>query len=105
MKFELEWQDRTYTADLTTVTPAEWKTVKDKFRQFPSPLALVKSLSSVETLDTDAPVALLWVAKKQAGEPDPRFEVDAPWMQLFEAFQPVVEAEDEESEDPKASVE
>lgn len=88
----LVWDGARYELDVDSITAREFKQIKThtglKAGQF------VKSLSSLDDMDAEVAVALLWLFKTRAGEAA-AFEDDVPVLAMLGALTSVSEAEDE----------
>jgi hypothetical protein len=93
----IDWEDRHYEVDLTSVTAREFKAIKVhtglKAGDF------IKSFMSIDDMDADAVVALLWLAKSRA-DGTATFDDDLPIFQLLTAVsRPGVDAENDGTPD------
>lgn len=94
----LDWEGKRYELEVDSVTAREFKSIKQhtglKAGQF------VRSLTSMDDLDADVAVALLWLFKTRAGEVA-GFDDDLQVFKLLAAITPATA--DDEDADPKAS--
>ena len=82
--FAFTWQGRDYSVNIGEVTAAEWRAVKQhtgiKAGEF------LSAIGNAAELDGDAIMALLWLGKKHAGDPNPPFEDDLPIFDFLVAM-------------------
>jgi hypothetical protein len=95
---QLDWDGKHYELEVDSIKAREFKSIKQhtglKAGQF------IRALTSLDDLDADVAVALLWLFKTKAGE-NPTFDDDVAVFKLLGAISsPDVEGD---SEDPKAS--
>lgn len=76
----LDWEGKKYELAVESITAREFKAIKThtglKAGQF------IRALSSLDDLDGDVAVALLWLFRARAGE-NPAFDDDVPVLQLL----------------------
>lgn len=95
----LEWDGKHYELDVESITAREFKSIRAhtglKAGQF------LRSLSSLDDLDADIAVALLWLFRTRAGEAA-EFDDDVSVLRFLAALTPVAEDGDEAGEPGKA---
>lgn len=95
----LDWEGKHYEIDISSVTPREFKAIKSHTGMKAG--AFLKSFIDLEDFDADAGVALLWLCRTRAGEPNVPWDDEFPAFELFGAMSrvgdpdPVVESEGE----------
>ena len=76
----LDWEGKHYELEIDTITAREFRSIKQhtglKAGQF------IRAFSSLDDLDGDAAIALLWLAKTRAGEAA-SFEDDVQVLKLL----------------------
>lgn len=93
----LDWEGKRYELEVETITAREFKQIKThvglKAGQF------IRALSSLDDLDADVAVALLWLFRTRAGE-NPSFDDD---VAVFKLLAAIGQGDDEADDDaPKA---
>ena len=93
----LDWEGKKYELEVDSITAREFRSIKShtglKAGQF------IKALSTLDDLDADVAVALLWLFKTRAGE-NPTFDDD---IAVFKLLSAIGSPETEDEADPKAS--
>lgn len=84
MIFSFEWNEKQYDVDLGRVSANDWRFVKHqtgiKMGSF------IQELQNFSDVDADVFPALLWLGKRQKGEPEPYWEDELPVFEFLAAL-------------------
>lgn len=95
---KLHLDDRVYEVDLMTITPREWRVIKQQCGLKAG--AFMRSFSDFDEFDADAIAGLAWIARHRVN-PSAQWDDELPILELMTGIELVADADDEDESDPK----